>query len=226
MATVTIVGAGEVGTAMANVLRPYHEVSLVGEEKEDLARSDLLGIAFPYSSKFIFEVKKYQDWYAKRLTVIFSTVPPGTCVELGVVHSPVVGIHPYLEEGIKTFTRFLGGPKAGEIEYVFRRAGLKTFLFDKAETTELMKIEDTTKYGLDIEHVKQVKLDCDNWGVPFEAWRIWCDDYNSGYQKLGRSEFTRPNLVPVMGELGGHCVKPNLEMLENKFTSFIKSLQV
>lgn len=225
MANIIIVGAGEVGTAMFEILRHTHDVELVEGERVEQSPFDLLGIAFPFGLGFVAEVKKYQDWYKPRHTVIFSTVPPGTCRKLGATHSPCVGIHPHLEEGIKTFTRWIGGDETGEVAHFFRRAGLRVYCFDKPETTELMKIECTSKYGLDIEHAKQVRRDCEKFGVPFEAWSLWTRDYSEGYAKLGHPEYARPNLIPIMTPIGGHCVRPNLEMLENPFTEFVKSLR-
>jgi hypothetical protein len=141
---------------------------------------------------------------------------------LRATHSPVIGIHPHLEEGIRTFTKFLGGPIASEVADEFRRAGLRVYIFEKSETTELMKILDTTFYGMCIEYTKDVKKQTEKFKVPFEAWTLWTNNYNEGYTKLGHPEYVRPNLVPIMTEIHGHCVRPNLELLETKFTKFLK----
>ena len=225
--TTLIVGAGEVGSSLAEVLRPYYEVVLLDKEDQDISEGiEVMNICFGYSDDFVSEVKRYQEKYKPRYTVIHSTVPVGTSRQCDAIHSPIIGIHPYLQEGIKTFIKFLSGEKASEVAHFFKRAGLKLYLFDKPETTELLKVLDTTFYGLCIEYTKEIKRLCDEHGLPFEAWTLYNDNYNKGYQKLGYPEYTRPNLVPIMTEIKGHCVVPNTFFLENEFTKLIQKLNV
>jgi len=140
----------------------------------------------------------------------------------GAIHSPIKGIHPHLEEAIKTFTKFLGGEKASEVADYFRRAGLKIYITDNPESTELIKIDSTNWYGVCIEKTKDTKELCKEHGVPFELFTIWTEDYNAGYEKLGHPEYKRPNLVPIMKETGGHCIKGNAQFLKTKFTKLIQ----
>ena len=101
---------------------------------------------------------------------------------------------------------------------------MKVYITDKQETTELMKILSTTAHGLNIEYTKEVKRLCDENKTPFEMWTMWTDNYNNGYEALGHPEYKRPNLIPVMKKIGGHCVLPNLEFIKSKFTKFLKGL--
>lgn len=235
-----IAGRGEIGRALGRVLTQYDPwyVDRDGElitdftmvlETSGLTQSkpkefDILHICFPYNENFESEVERYQELYQPKYTVVHSTVKPGTCRKLGAISSPCLGIHPNLEPGIRTFIKFLAGEQAGEVANYFRRCGLKVYLFDQPETAELMKILDTTFYGLCVEYTKNVKELCKEYDVPFEAWTLWTDNYNTGYQKLGYPEFTRPNLVPILKPIGGHCVLPNLEMVDTPFTKLIKEL--
>lgn len=221
-----IAGLGEVGSSLLNVLKQEYTILTLekGQIFDDKLDCDILHITFPYSEEFESEVKKYQELYKPQWTVIHSTVPVGTSRKLDAIHSAILGIHPNLESGIRTFTKFLGGEQASEVANYFRRVGLKVYLFDKPEASELMKILDTTFYGVCIEYTKDVKKQCEKYGIPFEAWTIWTNNYNEGYKKLGHSEFTRPNLVPVMTKIGGHCVLPNTNLLETPFTKFLKEL--
>mgnify|MGYP001603793769 FL=1 len=219
-----IVGAGEIGKALCKVLEPYYQVVLIDKKPKRIKGVEIMHICFGYSDSFVSEVKRYQKKYNPKHTIIHSTVPVGTSRKCGAISSPIVGIHPYLEEGIKTFTRFLGGEKASDVAAYFKRAGLKVYLFDKPETTELLKILDTTFYGLCIEYVKEIKRLSDKHGSPFEAWTLYNSDYNRGYSLLGYPEYVRPNLVPIMGKIGGHCVGNNLNFLNSPFTKLIKDL--
>lgn len=223
-----IVGAGEVGMALKGVLEPYYTVSMFDKFKFDfgnlLKKYEIMHVCFPYSKDFEKEVLKYKDEFKPTHVVIHSTVPPGTSRRLDAIHSPVTGIHPHLETSLIAFEKFLGGEAASEVADYFRKAGMRVRLFDKQETTELMKILDTTAYGLFIEWTKEVKRLCKEYDVPFEAWTLATQNYNEGYQKLGYPEYTRPNLVPIMKKIGGHCVLPNYNLLDSKFTDFLKKL--
>ena len=143
---------------------------------------------------------------------------------MNAIHSPVIGLHPFLEESIKTFTKYLGGKEAGDVADYFRKANIKVYITDKSETTELMKLLSTTKFGLDIEYTKEVKRLCDRYKVPYEAWTLWNDTYNKGYEKLGYPEYKRPQLIPIMKKIDGHCIIPNLDLLKSRFTTIIKKL--
>jgi len=181
-------------------------------------------ICFPYSSTFVHDVGEYQRRYGPEITVIHSTVPVGTSRQCGAVHSPVIGIHPNLEQSLATFTKFVAGAQASEVAKHLMRCGIRCYVMADQETTELLKLLSTTFYGLCIEWTKHVKEMCNEVGAPFEAFTLWTQAYNQGYQQMGHPEFTRPMLVPMEGRIGGHCVLPNLELLPggDPFVELIK----
>jgi hypothetical protein len=230
-----IVGGGEIGQSLGVVLGSNYNIEIYDTRFDSLTLDSLarynkekpfeiMHICFPYSDKFVSEVKKYKKLFKPKYTVIHSTVPIGTNRKLGSISSPVVGIHPHLEQSLKIFTKFLGGNQASEVADYFRRVGMKVYLCDNPETPELMKIQCTTLYGLNIEFAKDMKEQCKKYKAPFEAWTIWNDNYNKGYEELGYPEYHRYNLIPIMKEISGHCVRPNLKLLKTKFTEFLKSL--
>jgi hypothetical protein len=220
-----IVGYGEIGKSLYNVLRTNYDVGYIDRHTEYNAEgAEIIHICIPYSDKFIEQVKEYQTRFNPKYTVVHSTTPVGTTRQLNAIHSPCLGIHPHLEESMRVFPKYLGGKQASEVANYFRRAGLKVYLFDKSETTELLKILDTTLYGVCIEYTKDVKRQCDKYEVPFEAWTVYNNFYNEGYKRLNYPEFVRPNLIPIMQKPGGHCILPNLELLDTPFTKFLKEL--
>lgn len=227
-----IIGFGEVGRALFAALEKVYRCLVIDPPKHIIPVSesiesrkiDILHICFPYFDDFVEQVRGYQERLNPEYTVIHSTVRPGTSRECSAIHSPVIGMHPHLIKSLLTFTKFLGGEQAQEVADYFRKAGMKVYLFDKPETTEVMKILDTTFYGLSVEYTKNVWEVCRDFDIPFEAWTLWTDNYNKGYEKLGHPEFSRPNLVPIMKKLGGHCILPNTELLQTKFTKFLKEL--
>lgn len=220
-----IIGFGEIGKSLYNVLKTNYDVGYVDREDEGNADSaDIIHICFPFSDKFVEQVKEYQARFNPTYTIVHSTVPPKTCEQLGAIHSPCLGIHPHLEKSMTTFIKYLAGPRASEVANYFRRAGMRVYILDEAKYTELMKILCTTFYGMCIEYTKDVKRQCDKLGIPFEFWTLWNQDYNKGYTELGYPEYVRPNLIPIMQKIGAHCVLPNLELLNTPFTDFLKKL--
>lgn len=219
-----ILGKGEIGKALWNILSDFYPTFITDRTEEPYENIEILHIAFSFDENFISEVRRYQELYKPKFTVVHSTTPVGTCRQLNAIHSPVIGRHPHLEESLITFTKMLGGEQASEVADYFRKAGFTIYIFDKSETTELLKILDTTFYGVCVEYTKDVKKQCDKFGVPFEAWTIYTNVYNHGYDELGYPEYTRPNLVPLMKKIGGHCVIPNTKFLETPFTKFICEL--
>ena len=219
-----IIGYGEIGKSLYSIFSKYYEVQVIDKKEKARIKPEIIHICFPYSKDFIKEVKKYQEELNPKFTVIHSTVPVGTSSKCGAIHSPVVGLHPHLEESIETFTKFLGGEKAGEVADYFRKAGIKVYITDKSETTELMKIMSTTYYATCVEYTKEVKRLCDKNKIPFEMWTLWTNNYNEGYDELGYPQYIRPNLIPNMKKIGGHCLIPNLDLIDSKFAEFIRSL--
>lgn len=219
-----IIGNGEVGKALYNILSKYYATLIT--DKEILSDKDIeiIHIAFPYSKHFIKDVKEYQRIYKPKYTVIHSTVPVGTSRQCNAIHSPVKGIHPYLEKSIKTFTKFLGGSQAGEVADYFRRAEINVYITDKQESTELIKIDSTNWYGVCIEKTKETKELCDRYDVPFELFTLWTKDYNEGYERLGFSQYKRPLLIPIMKTLGGHCIRQNAKLIKTRFAKLINKL--
>lgn len=180
-------------------------------------------VCFPYSDAFIGDVRKYREELQPKHTVVHSTVPVGTCSILVATHSPVVGLHPNLEESLMTFRKFVGGPDASEVAEEFRRCGMRVVVTDKSETTELLKLMCTAYYGLMVEFTKDVKRLCTKLGVPFEVWQLWNENYTEGYRTLGH-KYDRPELQPIMTEMGGHCVIPNLDLIDTRFTRFLREV--
>lgn len=213
-----IAGLGEVGEALRQILdQQYPVFGYDGKSGAPFAAVEgieILHICFPYSSRFVEQVKEYQRTLKPKYTVIHSTVPVGTSSSLSAIHSPIRGLHPNLRDGILTFVKFLGGSQAGEVADYFRRAGIKVHLCDKAETTELAKLFDTEYYRVCIEFAQNVKALCDRLGVPYaEVYTIFNQTYNEGYAALRYPEYIRPVLQPIMRPIGGHCVKPNQKLM-------------
>ena len=206
-----IIGMGQIGSAIQKVFN----CEGIDENTTTTTLPDIIHICFPYSDKFIKEVKEYQNFYKPKITVIHSTVPVGTSRQCEALHSPIRGIHPNLYEGVKAFIKFIGGKRASEVADEFRKHGLKVMLCDDQETTELGKLLDTEYYRACIEFTLNAKRICDDKEVNFnEAYTLFNLTYNDGYTELGHKEYVRPTLNPIMREIGGHCVLSNKELIK------------
>lgn len=226
-----IIGHGEVGQAIAKF---YKNPRIKDLDRDDgLVGIDILHICLPLIKDFVGVVKKEIKKIKPKLTIIHSTVPPGTTKKIisglpracrGVVHSPVRGIHPHLYEGIKTFVKYIGAAdkKAAKLaEKHFKSLRIKTKTFYPSTTTELGKLLDTSYYGLCIAWHGEMKKICDKFGVDFEAAIAdFNKTYNAGYKKLGMFHVIRPVLHPPKGGIGGHCIIPNAKILKKYFKSF------
>lgn len=245
-----VIGTGEVGLAISSILSMSYDViekDITNEWEiipkgpdyhtlwprymtEDVLKDALdsysdriLNICIPYSDVFFDAVKNYASITNPDHIVIHSTVPIGTSSSLGAVHSPVRGMHPFMEDGLRTYLKFFGGEGADIVSDYFRKAGFKVFVTDRAESTELIKIDSTNWYGVLIEKTKETKRLCDKYGVPFELFDIWTRDQNEGCIKLGDDRYLRPRLVPIMNKIGGHCVVENSHLIDCESSNTIIS---
>jgi hypothetical protein len=226
-----VIGAGEIGKSLKNVLKKAYDVVLKDREALDTNNETyrVINICYPYSDGFFNVTKKYIELYKPELTIIHSTVKPGTTKLLGrgVVHSPVNGRHPYLEESILKFVKFVGGNDISSVyEAVnyLNKADIRTQVFSNSLTTEVAKIGCTSRYGLALVEMKEFAKTCEEFGVDFtQAYTEWNNGYNEGYGKLNEFRFIRPVLFPMSGSIGGHCVVPNCDLLDNFVTQVIKS---
>jgi hypothetical protein len=230
-----VIGAGEIGKSLAEVLSTFYEVHIRDTQTNQAGLLDLydvIHIAFPHypghGELFLKNVRGYAEQYRAKLTIIHSTVPVGTTAQLGAgfVHSPVNGKHPNLVPSIRTFVKFVGGNdtvSTYKAAHFLSKAGMNCHVLSSSRATELGKLGCTRRYGLSIIEMKEFAKECDKHGVPFhEAYTQWNNEYNSGYQKMHMEQFYRPILAPMEGSIGGHCVIPNLNLLPGEVSDFIK----
>lgn len=223
-----IIGAGQVGTGLAAMLRPTSQNLIVLDKEgmeypwENQADVSMLHICIGDSDEFVPIVQKYVEKFRPKVVVIHSTVVIGKTWSLEalvtppVVHSPIRGQHPDLSGGIKTFRKFFSGSDIEAVEYVMERFELAGIACEAmgggTKATEIAKLACTFRYGLNIAGTQMVERLCKKYGVRFdEVYNAWEESYNDGYHALGMDHVRRPILFP--GIIGGHCVVPNLLLL-------------
>src|SRR5262249_52874791 len=142
-----------------------------------VSQCDVMHICFPFQNgDFVGQVVEYVHQYRPDLTVINSTVAPGTtrriAVESGnaVVNSPVRGKHARMKEEMLHYTKFVGAldPQSGQraVEH-FEKVGMKTKLLSSPEATEIAKLTETTYFGLLIAWAQEVERYCMELGVNY-----------------------------------------------------------
>jgi UDP-N-acetyl-D-mannosaminuronate dehydrogenase len=160
---------------------------------------------------------EYIDQYRPALTIINSTVAPGTtrsiATESGtaVVHSPIRGKHARMQEELSHYTKFVGALDLASgqlaVEH-FDRVGMKTKLLASPEASEIAKLTETTYFGLLIAWAQEVERYCMELGTNY-------DDVVSFYDEI---KFFPP-VKYFPGVTGGHCVMPNIAILLQRFPS-------
>jgi hypothetical protein len=206
-------GLGQVGSALVELLRC--DWSDAEHESIRAGRPDVLHVAIPYAKDVAGSVHMARDRFDPAHVVVHSTVPVGTCDALGAIHSPVRGVHPHMLAGLRTFVKFFGGPHAAEVAQLFADRGVRTRVLADARTCEALKLWDTAQYGLQLRLMQEMHRWCADNGVPFnEVYGFANATYNSGYTALGRPEVCRPFLRYAGPGIGGHCVLPNLDLLD------------
>ena len=214
-----VVGAGEIGRAIHALLEPHYPAfiyDVIPERKFTVESVDFLHICFPYGPTFASEVERYRAMFKPRCTIVHSTVPPGTCDGLGVVHSPVRGKHYDMLKSLRAYTKFFGGEDADWAADLFLRIGVPVHVYPVAYTTELAKVFETSFLGLLIRWSQAVDEACKEYGLSYtEVWDKFVGTYNEKAESMGQPKF--PVLVPIHEKIGGHCVLPNLEFLPHGF---------
>ena len=213
-----VIGFGEVGQAIGSLLNEAgHFVYTLDPfiNHENLPEGDepikAIHICFPYSGSFESSVRTYRNIFRPEMVIVHSTVKPGTCDANDWVHSPVQGKHPGMAENIKRFIKWFGGKQCVEASELFPQ--LKSELFDKAIVCELAKVLDTTRYGWEIVWAREAQLLAEQFGVStYIVNDLWTIDYNAGYRD---TRYPRSLLIPKTGPIGGHCVIPNLKLLDD-----------
>jgi UDP-N-acetyl-D-mannosaminuronate dehydrogenase len=212
-ARVAVVGLGEVGKPLLELLFGYHDVLGVDVEcVEEPGAISVLHICYPFEiADFVGETARYIDRFRPNLTVINSTVAVGTTRKIvertgtAVVHSPIRGKHARMLDELRLYTKFIGGTdrKAciAAAEH-FQSIGLKTMVLSTPEATELAKLAETTYFGVLIAWAQEIERFCDLTGGSYDEVVSFFEEINY----LPRAKYWP-------GVIGGHCVMPNIEIL-------------
>jgi len=215
-----VIGSGQIGTAISQILK----CDIRDIEKFE-GEYGAIHICFPYSDRFISQVKKYKKEHNARYVVIHSTVPVGTSRTLEACHSPITGKHPDLYESILLFTKLFAGRGAKRMAEEFDFKGCETKVLIKPENTEAGKLWALNIYGLNVMIEKEIYKYCEENKLDFnEVYTDFVEMYNGGYNKMGLPQFQQYNLKHMEGKIGGHCIIQNMDNLNSPLSSLLKKL--
>jgi hypothetical protein len=110
-----IIGYGEIGGSIAKVYRSFDKFDIrvvdpIQNFNDDINGVEILNICIPFIENFVDVVKDYISNSNPNYTIIHSTVAPGITKLIGgkVCHSPMRGLHPNLDLGMKNFLKYIG----------------------------------------------------------------------------------------------------------------------
>ena len=232
-----ILGMGEVGETLFDLLvdRKFDCIGIDLDdskcknytENEIIENPQYLHVCLPG------ELEKFTDivieWINKikniQVVVIHSTVKPGTTKtiqersSIPILFSPVRGVHRRFLDDIKKYTKFISfdGTKIdSKIKKDLENRFEKVDWMSTTKTAELAKIlVDTTYYGWLINYAQITKMICEKENIDFDEMWKFADEI---HENLGN----RPKMFP--GIIGGHCVIPNLDLIEYENLDIIKKI--
>ena len=232
-----VLGMGEVGETLFDLLvdRKFDCIGIDLDdskcknytENEIIENPQYLHVCLPG------ELEKFTDivieWVNKikniQVAVIHSTVKPGTTKtiqeksSIPILFSPVRGVHRRFLNDIKKYTKFIsfdGTEINSKIKKDLENRFEKVDWMSTTKTAELAKIlVDTTYYGWLINYAQITKMICEKENVDFDEMWKFADEI---HENLGN----RPKMFP--GIIGGHCVIPNLNLVEYENLDMIKTV--
>ncbi len=160
-----------------------------------------------------------------KAVLVHSTVIPGTTKNIQkkskvpILFSPIRGVHKRFSEDIKKYTKFISSDTDlidQSIKSDLEKRFHKIDWMSTTKTAELAKIlVDTTYYGWLINYAQITKMICEKEGVDFDEMWKFSDEI---HENLGN----RPKMYP--GIIGGHCVIPNLNLIEYENLDMVKKI--
>ena len=180
-----------------------------------------LHICIPYNKSFDSNVKKLITKFSPKCIVIHSTIQPKTTshlqskLDVPIIYSPIRGVHKRMLYDLKRYTKFFSIEKntphakwaCSQYSQLMKKVGVKTKLVSNPLTLELAKIVvDTSYYGWLINYAQMSQMIALKHSIDYDEMWSFADEI---HKFLGN----RPKMFP--GYIGGHCVIPNLELLNN-----------
>ena len=235
-----VAGIGEIGKPILKLLSKQNitvgfdlNPNLMDQrkfEKYKNLQTSFLHIAIPVTNKFTSNILQLYKKFNPECIVIHSTIKPGTTKKLQrklsvpVIYSATRGVHKRMIHDLKRYTKFFAistnAPRhkwaSSRFTKLMKECGIKTKKMSKPETLELAKIIcDTSYLGWLVNYAQLSNIIAIKHGVDYDEMWSFSDEI---HRFLGN----RPKMFP--GFIGGHCVIPNIDLIDNKSLNAIKKL--
>jgi len=232
---VLVLGLGEVGRPLYDILVESGAFSVFALDFDEnkmreagaivpTGRVDVMHVCIPCYNReeFVSSVLEYIGKFDPEITIINSTVPPGTTEEINqksgrpVAHSPIRGVRKsreHMKWEIKRWTKYVGGVDAESAELAskhFRKLGLKVKILKSSRETELAKLFETTYRAWMIVCFQEMHRISRHFNADFDQIVDFLEDTH-------RVRFDRPPMFPDV--IGGHCLIPNTKLLLEAYES-------
>ena len=225
-----VVGLGEIGNPIFKLIEK--NTLAVGYDldknlmkvskfvKYEKIPTSFLHICIPFNSKFINNVKTLYQKFNPDYIVIHSTISPYTTKKIQknlpvpVIYSATRGIHKRMIRDLKRYTKYYSlekdapNVKLALLEYskLLKKCKIKSKKMSDPITLELAKIVvDTSYYGWLINYAQLSNLIAKKYHVDYDEMWEFSDEI---HKLIGN----RPKMFP--GFIGGHCVIPNLSLID------------
>ena len=234
-----VVGLGEIGKPMFKLISK--SVKTVGYDKNTKLNpksnqkymelpTRFIHICIPFNKFFYSNLKKSTGKFSPKSIVIHSTISPGTTswlqskFNIPVIYSATRGVHKRMLRDLRRYTKFFAIQKnapdakwaSSQFSLLMRKAGVKTKRMSNPLTLELGKIVcDTSYYGWLINYAQISQIIALKNKVDYNEMWSFADEI---HKFLGN----RPIMFP--GNIGGHCVIPNLELINDNSLNQINKI--
>ncbi len=232
-----VVGLGEIGLPIFKLLSK--KIKIDGFDKiekfntnnfSNIKNIEFMHICIPFSKDFEKSVLQLTKKFNPDGIVIHSTISPNTTkklqtkLDLPIIYSATRGVHKRMLKDLKRYTKFFSvynyAPKSKWASRTFKnklkKCGVKTKQLSQPITLELAKVVcDTSYYGWLINFAQISKIIADKENVDYDEMWSFTDEI----QKFLKN---RPKMFP--GFIGGHCVIPNLDLMDDKSLNQINSI--
>ena len=233
-----VVGLGEIGLPIFKILSKnfptegFDKNSKLNVHKKSLENHEVefLHVCIPFTKNFIHDVLKLEKKFAPKSIVIHSTISPHTTeklqkkLKIPIIYSATRGVHKRMSRDLKRYVKFYSVyPTANNsiriskiFEKRFMQCKIKCKKMSSPLTLELAKIIcDTSYYGWLINYAQISKIISDKECVDYDEMWSFSDEIHKFLKN-------RPKMFP--GFIGGHCVIPNLELIDNSLLNQIDKI--
>ena len=182
--------------------------------------TSFLHVCIPFSKFFLKNIKNLNDQFHPECIVIHSTIRPKTTLQIQntfdipIIYSATRGVHKRMIQDMKKYTKFFSvystAPRSkwASLQFIkkMKHVGIKTKKMSNPLVLELAKIVvDTSYYGWLISYAQLSNMISIKNKVDYDEMWSFADEIQ---KYLGN----RPKMFP--GFIGGHCVIPNLSLID------------